>query len=112
VNGWPATGADLQRIEFHCDTTSIQPFVIPSAPFGARNLHFRNSKQLQIPRYAGNDNQVEMSQYCATLTRMISGRIYGGSSLSRGVPSLAAWPAAGVPGSQFEGRDILRREYR
>jgi hypothetical protein len=41
------------------------PFRAPA--FGARNLHFRNSKQLQIPRYAGNDNLAEVSQYCASL---------------------------------------------
>jgi hypothetical protein len=36
----------------------VQPLSFRAPLFGARNLHFRDSTQLQIPRYARNDNRV------------------------------------------------------
>jgi len=47
-----------------------QSIVIRKTRFWREESAFSNSKQLQIPRYARNDNLVEVSQYFAILNML------------------------------------------
>jgi len=51
--------------QLHLRRHPVKTLRFRAPAFGARNPHFRDSKQLQIPRFARNDNLVQVTQYFA-----------------------------------------------